>query len=636
MIKEMKLFFDNTYLLKFNWAKILFFLTFFTYGFFGVISKFNNEIFTLLSIFCLVFFYVLSKRFHTYFLGQFSFKNFEVFIFFIFLIILIIINIEYINLSLFGDELAHTIRASRTSIYGIITIIETLDLNFFDNFKFKNLVHFVNLLLLLLLIFVIFLIKNYFNLYTLVFIIFLTIFFRLFLKDFGMHPPLDHIFSFVLFSIVGISDFSANLSYLIGYAFFQIYLFRLINQKDSNFIVNFLSTVCIFTIPLLLSMSTWTESAIWSAMFFIIILLEIFYLDKINFLRVISIISIATLFRISIFITLLPVIIYFLSDLFNEKKINLSNLKHIFFTLSPIIIFLPFLFNSIFFGTPTFTAVTQNLENETNLSQNFSIALETDIIWITVLNSISYWWIFLILFIFFPDKNKFFLSLILVIYIIFSLLVYYSIDQAVWGLSKYASEYALPLCVLGFLNFILILKKIRINNLFIGFFLTILICLNLFDFVKTPIKNKAQDEMINTYSIDIKKLNSDVRLFNYKLVYNLKDSFSYIKSKNLDGNTYLVGTTYGFLPEILNGYKVKQILKTKKILNNQKILQSQGIELTKRVSMDSNIKAILLADVKNIDDTISNLISENWKIEKKFFNTKFRSTLYLLTPELNN
>ena len=630
MIADIKLFLDKTYSFKFNWAKLYFFLTFFCYGFYAVISKFNNELFSLLSIACLIFFYFLSKKYHNFFLDNFIIRGLEIVIFFLFLIILIIINIKYLNLSLFGDELAQTLRASRTSIYAISIIIETLDINFFDNFKFKTLVHYGNLLLLLGLTFVIYLIKNYYNFYTLTFIIILTILFRFFLNDFGMHPPLDHIFSFILFSIAGISDLTANLSYLIGYAFFQIYLFRLLNLKNSQFPLNCLLTISIFTIPLLLSMSTWTESGIWSAMFFIIILLEIFYLDKINFLRLISIISIATLFRVSVFITLLPLAVFFFSNLLNEKKLNLLIIKNVLLTFSPTVIFLPFLYNSIFFGTPSFTGIMQNTENETSYLDNFFTAIDTNIIWITALNSIPNWWLIFILFIFFRNKKKLISSLTIIIYIIFSVFVYYSIDATFWGVAKYSADYALPLCVLGFLNFIYILKKNNINNFFINTLLLVIIFFNISNFITIPIKNRSQDNIIDTYSTDIKKLNNDLKLFNYKLVYNLKDAFAHIKINNLEGKTYVVGSTYGFLPEILNGYTVKSILETKKIIANQKILKLQNIELKKRILMDNNIRAILLADVKNIDEILKNLTNNNWIIKKKFINTKFRSTLYLL------
>ena len=172
--------------------------------------------------------------------------------------ILLIVNINFINLSIFGDELAHIIRSSRTSIYGIITVIEKFDLTYFDNIKFKYLVHLINFILLLFLILIAYLIFKINNLYSLCFIILSTILFRIFLKDLGMHPPLDHIFSFITFSVLGISDLTANLSYLVGFSIFVFYLYKLIENK-LNYQLSFFSTISIFTIPLLLSMSTWTE-----------------------------------------------------------------------------------------------------------------------------------------------------------------------------------------------------------------------------------------------------------------------------------------------------------------------------------------------------------------------------------------
>ena len=102
---------------EFNWAKILYLLTYISYGFFGVISKYNNDLFTILTILSLIFFYILSTKFEFIFKDNLNFKNYEIFNFLIFFVILIIINLENLNFSLFGDELAHTIRASRTSIY---------------------------------------------------------------------------------------------------------------------------------------------------------------------------------------------------------------------------------------------------------------------------------------------------------------------------------------------------------------------------------------------------------------------------------------------------------------------------------------------------------------------------------------
>ena len=617
---------DRQHIVTFNWGKILLFCSYFTYGFYGVISKYNNLLFTLLSIFVLVFFYYISKKYENSFSQKITLKNSDFLIFFLFLTILLITNINFVNLSIFGDELAHSIRSSRTSIYGIITIIEKFNITYFDNIKFKYLVHIINFNLFLFLTFIAYIIFKFNNFYCLLFIILSTILFRFFLKDLGMHPPLDHIFSFVTFSILGISDLSAKLSYLIGFAILVFYLFKLISNK-LNYQLSIFSTISIFTIPLLLSMSTWTESAIWSSIFLTIIIIEIFYFNKINYLRVVVIISLATLFRISVFITLLPLISFYFFDFVNKKKFKFSKIKKKFLILSPTFIFLPFLFNSIFFGTPSFKGVLEDPTNELSIIQKILLAIDTNIIWITVLNSISFIWLIFIIFIFNKKKIS---NIILISYIFFSIIVYYSIDRSLWGLAKYAGEYALPICILGFLNFLYFITQKKINNYLIIFCLICLSFFNVNQFISIFNNIKSQDEIIDTYHNDIKKLNNEIRLFNYKLVYNLTETFDYIKSKNLQGSTLMIGTTYGFLPEIINGYNVKEILMTKKIIENQKLLKKNNIDLVERVSNNPNIRALILTDLKNRDKILKQLIINGWKLEKKFFNSKYGSTVYLL------
>lgn len=616
--------------INFNWAKLLYFLTFFTYGFYGVISKFNNEHYTFTTILLLILFYNFSIK-TNFFNDQFEIKILDLFIFVFFFIFLITVNLKYINLSLFGDELAHTLRASRTSIYGLITIIEVFNIEIFDEIKFKTLVHLINFLLLIFLIILIFLIKNFNNIYTLILLIGLTIIFRIFLQDFGMHPPLDHIFSFIFFSIFGISDLTANLSYLFGYCIFQVYLFNQINNHLNDIKLSVLVVISIFTIPLLLSMSTWTESAIWSATFFIIILLETFSNGKINYLRLIAIISIATLFRVSIFITLLPVVIFYISQNFNKNIINTYFLKKNIFIFSPILLFIPFLFNSIFFGTPSFTGVNNEITQNSHLVQKLSLAIESNIIWITISNSISYLWVIFFIFLFFPIQKKKFTNLIIIIYLIFSLIVYYSIDQGLWGLAKYASEYALPLFIVGYINFIYFFKNRKVNKNFISTFVILIIFFNLFNFFTYIPKNKKQDLIIDNYRNEIKKYDSQLKLFNYKLVFNLQEAFEYIKKKNLSGNLYLIGTTYGFLPEIINNYTVKEILQTKKIIEQQRNIKVKSYDIVKKIASNKEIKHLLIADITNLEKKLINLKKNGWKIEKKFINSFFGSTLYLLT-----
>ena len=611
-----------------NWAVVIFFFIFFTYGFFGVISKFNNLFFTLITIINLCFFYFLIKNYSKIYTRRINIYYYNFFNFLTFFIFLIIINWNFLNLSLFGDELAHTIRSSRLSIYGLYTIFENLNYEFFYDYKFRNLVNVINFFLLVFIFITIFLLKYISDFKVLLLFLFLTIFFRLFLKDFGMHPPLDHIFTFFTISVFGISDFTSNISYLLGFTIIQLYIFNILYKRFS-YALSYLGTISIFTIPLLLSMSTWTESSIWSSLFLTIILLEIYFSKEIDYVKIVTLISIATLFRITVFITLIPLLIFYIYDFFKikNKKLNLKNIKEEILIFFPILLFLPFLINNLIFGTPSF-----EINNELNLIEKIFEAVKLNIIWNTIFINIPIWWYLLLPLPFIFKGNKKFTRIIFLIYFMFSILTYFSIDKSLWGLAKYPADYALPFCILGFVIFIVYLKKKNLNENLIGLAFVLLITINILNY-KSIYKNyPKQDEIIDDYRERIFDKDTKLKLFNYELIYNLKEMFDYLKSNGMETNTLIVGTTYGFLPEIMNGYSVKEILQVRK--NNiyqKKISNKNDLSFYEYITHNKNIMNIILLDISKIQEKIEIFKNNNWYIKKTFVNSEYGSTIYLLT-----
>ena len=611
-----------------NWAVVIFFFIFFTYGFFGVISKFNNLFFTLITIINLCFFYFLIKNYSKIYTRRINIYYYNFFNFLTFFIFLIIINWNFLNLSLFGDELAHTIRSSRLSIYGLYTIFENLNYEFFYDYKFRNLVNVINFFLLIFIFITIFLLKYISDFKVLLLFLFLTIFFRLFLKDLGMHPPLDHIFTFFTISVFGISDFTSNISYLLGFTIIQLYIFNILYKRFS-YALSYLGTISIFTIPLLLSMSTWTESSIWSSLFLTIILLEIYFSKEIDYVKIVTLISIATLFRITVFITLIPLLIFYIYDFFKikNKKLNLKNIKEEILIFFPILLFLPFLINNLIFGTPSF-----EINNELNLIEKIFEAVKLNIIWNSIFINIPIWWYLLLPLPFIFKGNKKFTRIIFLLYFLFSILTYFSIDKSLWGLAKYPADYALPFCILGFVIFIVYLKKKNLNENLIGLAFVLLITINILNY-KSIYKNyPKQDEIIDDYRERIFDKDTKLKLFNYELIYNLKEMFDYLKSNGMETNTLIVGTTYGFLPEIMNGYSVKEILQVRK--NNiyqKKISNKNDLSFYEYITHNKNIMNIILLDISKIQEKIEIFKNNNWYIKKTFVNSEYGSTIYLLT-----
>ena len=86
------------------------------------------------------------------------------------------------------------------------------------------------------------------------------------------------------------------------------------------------------------------------------------------------------------------------------------------------------------------------------------------------------------------------------------------------------------------------------------------------------------------------------------------------------------------LPEIMNGYSVKEILQVRK--NNiyqTKISNKNNLNFYEYVTHNQDIENIVLLDVRKIEDKIKIFKKNKWYIEKTFINNDYGSTIYLLT-----
>ena len=92
--------------------------------------------------------------------------------------------------------------------------------------------------------------------------------------------------------------------------------------------------------------------------------------------------------------------------------------------------------------------------------------------------------------------------------------------------------------------------------------------------------------------------------------------FDYLKSNEMETNTLIVGTTYGFLPEIINGYSVKEILQVRKNNIYQKKLNKNNLNFYEYVTHNKNIMNIVLLDIRKIQEKIKIFKNNNWYIKK--------------------
>ena len=199
-------------------------------------------------------------------------------------------------------------------------------------------------------------------------------------------------------------------------------------------------------------------------------------------------------------------------------------------------------------------------------------------------------------------------------------------------MAKYPADYALPFCILGFIIFIVYLKEKILNEKLISLVFVFLITINILNYNSIYKNYPKQDDIIDDYNERIFDKDTKLKLFNYELIYNLKEMFDYLKSNEMETNTLIVGTTYGFLPEIINGYSVKEILQVRK--NNiyqKKINNKNNLNFYEYVTHNKNIMNIVLLDIRKIQEKIKIFKNNNWYIKKTFVNNEYGSTIYLLS-----
>ena len=221
----------------------------------------------------------------------------------------------------------------------------------------------------------------------------------------------------------------------------------------------------------------------------------------------------------------------------------------------------------------------------------------------------------------------------------------------------------------------------------------IIIFFNIYDVYKFPNSNISSDLIWDLASYDggfskiYRSKEKNTKYF-LKIPYSYDKAFAYIAKQNAKKNTLMLGTTYGFLPEILENYSYHELVDiinlrssfdeiieadyslSKKIIklnetNNLKKIIIEYLNLMKKINIVKtntnsnsknsetsqtqtqmekfsklneikNLKYILLANYGNRKNIKKTLLSNNWIVEKEFQEKNYRSTLILFKKTQQN
>ncbi len=654
---------------KFNIYFFLLIINFITYSIYAVLSKYNIFfIEVLINLNFIIFFYLYKKNPEDKIFFKLIFDKQEIIFFLSLFVFLLILMVNELRVPLFGDEIAPTRRATRTPLFASYLLLNIVNIDYLKEIPLKYVVQILSILQILFIILIIYLLKTK-KIGFLILLLIINFILRFIIKDAVHHPPLNHLFSTTLISILGLNHLIVRISYLLPFWFCLILLFKLITQhidKKSSMLL----IISISTFPFLTIASVVPDHSLWSSLIFTFLLFYVFIKKDINYKLCILIISIGILFRITIFSGFILIGLIFISDFFNKKFLISEKIKELLFkekVLFILPVFLPLFLISIS-GNVNFEGI-DNLDS-INL---FSKALKSNIIFKSLIKQIPTWYYPFIFVIFFIKRKIEF-----VIFFILNLAIYFSINPYFWGNAKYVLEYGVPFFIFGHFAFTKILidkKKIwaaSLINLFI-------VLLNINDIYKFPQSRISADLIYKTGYQEALKSSDKKTKYLLKIPYNYDEAFKYIKKINGNQNTLLLGTTYGFLPQILENYNFKELRTIINLRNSFDNLNNLNYSLSKKISkLDNeknlitlireyiklmknneiigrvkiskntknlnledkqdpflkinnieNLKYILLADYGVREKITNTLISNNWKLEKKFEETNYRSTLLL-------
>lgn len=624
--------------IKFNWAVVLFYGFFLTYGFFGaaapsIAHSSSHPVAGIFQIVLLSLFLVLLGL-----AGWKWGKDFEDVIvlsirdlmaFALVFVVLFSLGYESLGQSLQGDESAYLVLAFGHAIKGLLKFGDHLPM--LANWHAKSLIQFISILLVGALVLFIFISKKLAWPWRIALVLGALIFCRILVMIFGgnpsPHPPLGGLFHLIFGAVFGVSDFSLKTAYFAVYVVFIFGIYKVATQKSSQ-LLSLLFALAVATIPLSLHLATIVENSIWSLISFSLVMLLIAASEKQNYVRLASLVSITTLCRQPVFIAFVPILIMFLATLHKQYAIDKG--KQFLKIVLPSVIFVPFLLQSFIQGTPS----TLALGDQTSQLARVLAAFGSGIVLVALANSVPKLWLLFIPSAFIWWRNHLARSIAYLVFFAVSLVIYYSISPGLYGLGKYQAEYAVPFAIVGaYICLNLSLTTLKYN--LIVFLMALLIGFNVVNFLGIPAQNKPMDELMDSLPHDLNTYDSGYHVL-CGFPYELGHAYNEVKRLGLTQNSYAIGATYGVFLEITNGYSLAAAKVAENISRLQrKLNEESGPDLSAKTTVeniekDPRIKIIILGAIYKRGDLVGEFSKHGWTVHTTYKNDKYGSSVVVM------
>ena len=607
---------QNNYLKKLNKKNIqinifpILILAFvWTYGYYGALAGIGGNpqliiSFILLSILVYLFYsyeYLIS---YDNKISIIKISNEDIKVFSIVLLIVGIFSLKYLNFSIDGDELYHSLTSQAHSILGLLLISNKLP-NVLEVQPMWLLVWLISLAILAGSIGLIYVVNKLdFKYKFLLLSIIAFLLFRLITISFGLnstHPPFRLFPLSISSTILSPSNFSFRLPGIMALSFIGLMVFKALKTKINSFFTRLMVVFTVISIPVLFHNSYIVEPSIWATVFttYWLISLSSNKLNKLSFFTWFSLIAIFILMRQSL-IFVLPAMLFIY--IYEMKSKLWSEWKNTIFTISPLILVVPFIFGSIVIGTPA-SAIIEN-EIQYSLFEKLQHVISSGILREVLVQNVGIW-LFFVFFAFIPPKtSRIRYIFTLLIFTICAFIVFYAIRPTLWGIPRYQIEHILPLVILGIIR-ISTLETItnKRNYLLIPSLLSLFIY-NIYT--------------INTsHKLEVETVNGHKTITSHP-IYDYESAFKEAKKHGYAGNMFVFGEVNGILNEVLYGYTLLETTKNydiyKSVIKDEKQI--------KNIINNNDIRLVLISDpsTSKKEDVLNELLKYNFKFWKKFSN----------------
>lgn len=552
----------NVITLKVSHLKVLAFVFFFSFGFYGYFTDrsfgLTLNLFISLGLLCIFVgtLYVGEKRILDHY--TFILTKSHVRIAGLFTGILVTTLWQQVVLPISSDNFYHTQQAL---LYGIkITEKITPFVHFFSSVPFSWLVWMANSVIIIFAIILVRFLRHKALLAQLIIYSFLFLFFRFAVFFLGGNtspfPPFRLFPLLISSSFFGINEIVFRFTSLAPVIVLATGLFFFI-RKRLSFIPSFFVVISIISTPLLAHVGLLVESSVWT--FFTWTVLLFFFLKSDStpslYAAMFSLITVASYMRVSAFVAVIPLLLHF----FIAQKRTLDEVR-VFISLISIqgLVLVPLVaVSSILKGAAAYQGEVYSIygvhEHAALFSRVFA-AYQGGYIEAALYNSLHLLVLVPLLLIFLLKKKELTSYALL---LVTGFLLFFSIAPELWGNGRYQAEYFLPFVVVGLVLFYVRIKQTGIIiSVAFGIFLYNTYLFNHMNILNANYVGKS------SYFSDAKK-RGDYFVMS-ETPYEYQEPLISLREKGYAREIlYIPGNGYSYIAKILSGYSPEDLSKEK-------------------------------------------------------------------------